>query len=233
MDESGTLSEEDTPPPAARACRDARFEIMKTYAFIQTDEEREHRGTWIDPTVDTIFLWDHLKGEETSCEMLSGDINDLDLFDRNIERMLRNDRSWALGTSLEPSNLNEKCHVAIHESIFWNFRDNNFVGEKQHFLAFLQDGDYATLTFVWSMSDAKYSDHDEMELVDEGDDHNWNRHLSQHRRGAIEHELSCLTSYRFPDFKVPVFKMARVQKRGFQEGPPEWWRLFLVNGSWY
>jgi hypothetical protein len=211
MGPSGALSSQYVPPPAARTCRDARIEIMKTYTFIRSDEMAENTGTWIDPEVDTIFLWDRSEGKATSCKNATGDIDALEKIHDEAEFRMRHDPSFALGTRPRAENLSRACHIAIPESIFaGTYDDDDYFeyAERKYFQQFLGYKDCATLTFVWNCSEAKYLEDDgDMELVEESDDYSWNRHSIQISRGNVEMYLSSVTE------NVPNFKMARIQER--------------------
>jgi hypothetical protein len=141
----------------------------------------QETGTWIDPELDTIFLWDHVEEKAASCEMATGAIYWLELLRGEVENRIWHNPASALGTRLRPNSLNKACHVATPESIFANIfdDDHNFESqEKRFFRKFLKNGEYAALTFVWNCYDALSLEDDDMELVEESDDYSWNRYSS-------------------------------------------------------
>jgi len=238
MRQSGALLNKFFGPPATRVCRDARIEIMKNYTFIQSDEDGhiDNTGTWIDPGADTILLWDHAEQMVTSSKHAGGDIKSLELYDNDAECFMRCNPSFALGPVSRPNIMGGKWHVAIPQCIFagnccneYCYDDYNCFEfhEKQHLQKFLQDEDYTTLTFVWRCDATRWLNNGDIELIEESDDHTWNRYLIEGARKFIEVKLSSIMG------KVPDFKMARLQKRGAQETCPEWWPGILNKGHIY
>jgi hypothetical protein len=96
----------------------------------------------------------------------------------------------------------------LPRSLTLYFRD---VNEWNRFRALFVEENYASITIVWYHDQDRFQD---MEIVEECDDHNWNcPAIEALRNVALRNMDLVMGGLEFP----PVIKMAGIQKRGFSK----------------
>jgi hypothetical protein len=181
---------------------------MKRYSLIRSDTylTTPESCIWIDPEVDIILLWNTVWKQPASLELARDQFRCFDSC-KEAERQIRRTPSSALGTTSLRDNLDGKYHFAITTSFLKG------INHWYYFIQFVQDRNFASLTFVWNIEDNIDLGSNDAELVEEGDDNVCYKDLIQSSREKFEKDIVEALRFAPTPTPVPVFKMARIQER--------------------
>jgi hypothetical protein len=210
----GNLWNKYHTPPAAQACREARIEVMKRYSLIRSDVFMITREScvWIDPEVDTILLWSYVWRQPQSIRLVSDQIRCID-FCKETEMQIRRTSSSALGTTSMRDDLDGEWHVAIPIIYLKALSGHGYQGtDRYDFIDFVQDRNFASLTFVWNITDDTDFGLNGAELVEEEDGNGWCKNLIQASKERVDKDIVNVMNFATKGTPVPVFKVARVQE---------------------